>query len=212
MKTQFTAFVLSVAGTLISATLASAATGADIIFTFSSGGPESFDNATRGFQFTPVVNIRVDSFGYFDASSDGLSAGHSVGIWNTAGTLLASATVTTANSTLSGPVINGGQYRFTPIPGLQLAANTTYVFGAATAGSADVWYSGGTNISNSPALATVSSTGVFNLGPFALNFPGSNSGNTYAAGSFTASAVPEPSTFALAALGAVGLLIARFRR
>jgi hypothetical protein len=185
---------------------------ADIIFSFSGGGANSQQQFTYGFHFTPVVDVVVDSLGFYDFGLDGLAAGHRVGIWTSGGSLLASTTVTTANSTLLGPVVNNGQFRFTQIAGLHLDAGTDYVFGAAIEGASDVWYAGGTNISFSPSLVTVSSTGVFTPGNFV--FPNQTIGNRYAAGSFTASAVPAPSGVILACLGVAGTfgLRRRFRK
>jgi len=188
---------------------------ADVIFTFSGGIPTSKQHFTYGFQFTPVVNITVDSLGFFDADQDGLAAAHRVGIWTTSGTLLASTTVTNANSTLDGPVINGGRYRLTAIPGLDLDAGTTYVFGAAIEGASDVWFATGTNISNAPSLVTVSATGVFHSGDFVFPSNDFGFGYNYAAGSFTAeaqTAVPEPSSLSLLGLGVIGLAVVAWRR
>jgi hypothetical protein len=196
-------FLFAVALFFVSVTVANA----DIVFTFSGGTQQAGQGDTYGFQFIPVVNISVDSLGFYDLGSDGLSADHPVGIWDATGTLLSSTIVTTGNSSLSGPVINGGQFRFTPIPAIQLSAGTTYVFGAQVGSLNDIWYSSGTNISNSPSLVTVSSSGVFDLtGNNTLVFPTQSIGNTYAAGSFTASPVPEPSTLALLGLSALSFL------
>jgi hypothetical protein len=187
-----------------------AASFADVIFSFSGGTQQSGQQATYGFQFTPVVEIEVDSLGFIDQGLDGLAVGHRVGIWTANGSsLLASTTVTNADSTLEGPIVNGAQFRFAAIAPLVLYAGTTYVLGAAIEGAPDIWYAAGTNISNSPSLVTVSSTGVYNLSPFA--FPNLTIGNRYAAGNFTASAAPEPASFILIATG-LGLLVFGLRR
>jgi hypothetical protein len=187
-----------------------ASSRADVVFSFSGGTGQTGQNYTYGFQFTPVVEVEVDSLGFIDQGQDGLSAGHQVGIWTAGGSLLASATVTTADSTLEGPVVEGAQFRFTSIAPLVLYAGTTYVLGASIEGANDLWYAGGTNISNSPSLVTVSSTGVYTLTNFA--FPNQTIGNTYAAGNFTASAVPEPSSIAMIAVGMGGLALSLRRR
>lgn len=173
----------------------SPAQAASIVFSFSGGTQFAPSGFTYGFQFTPVVDITVDSLGYFDQGQDGLNTPHQVSIWNTAGTLLTSTSVNTANSTLQGAVVNGGQFRFTPITGSNLFAGNTYVFGALSS-STDTIYNRNTNISNAPSLATVSDIGYFST---SNSFPNSTIGNSYGAGSFTANqttttAVPEPFT------------------
>jgi hypothetical protein len=48
---------------------------ADVIFTFSGGTAEWGQHFTYGFQFTPVVDITVNSLGLFDVDQDGLAVG-----------------------------------------------------------------------------------------------------------------------------------------
>lgn len=157
---------------------------------------------TYGFVFTPAVDIVVDSLGFIDAGADGLAAAHRVGIWASDGSLLTSANVTTANSSLEGPTVNGAQFRYTEIADLELRAGASYTMGAAIEGGTDAWFSGIRQVSTS-AFATISSNGFYVLSPFAR--PLLTISNTYAAGSFTARAlravVPEPSSLAL--VGAV---------
>jgi len=190
--------------------VASAAQAGVIAFGFSGGLPNSDQNFTYGFKFTPQTNIVVDSLGFYDAGSDGLASGHRVGIWTAGGVLLASTTVTTGNSTLSGPVVNGGQFRFTTIPDFALSASTTYVLGGAIEGAPDIWYAAGTNISTAPSLVSVSPTGEFVSGNFV--FPSGNFGNRYAPVSFTVRAIPESTTLAIFGLGLAGLGVMRRRR
>ncbi len=193
-------------------------TRADVIFSSSGGTATNSQFATYGFQFTPVVDITVDTLGFYDANQNGLLVAHNVGIWSSTGTLLTSASITTANSTLSGPVFNGGQYRFTNVSGPVLSSGATYVFGASIEGALDNWYFGGPNIAFTPALATVSSIGYYTFGD--LLFPVNTIGNTYAAGSFEAHAAlaapagtPEPGGLALiATLAVTGGALMRLRR
>ncbi len=184
-----------------------------IAYTFATTGsttPQSGQNATYGFLFTPVVNITVDSLGFLDVDQDGLLGGHQVGIWDNGGTLLTSTTVTTANSTLDGAVVGNAQFRFTPITPLALTAGVQYRIGAFE-GTLDRWLSPVTNLSNAPSLVTVGA-GVFVVGSF--GFPSQNIGNTYAITNFTVadSSVPEPSTVAMLGLAIGALMLSRVRK
>ena len=86
-----------------------------------------------GVNFSVVSTVAVDGLGYFDADQNGFSADHLVNLYDSAGTLLASATVTSA-STLQGlfrvasiaPLTLGpGDYR---VVGASLS--DAYLFGA----------------------------------------------------------------------------------
>ena len=182
---------------------------------FNSSGGIAFAGQTSayGFQFTPTANIVVDGLGFFDADADGLVAAHGVGIWTTAGVLLASITVTTGNSSLLGPTVNQGQFRYANIADLALTAGTTYVLGAQTAGL-DTWYSFGSNLSPS-SLVNVAANGMYNPSSGFL-VPTQSVGDQFAAGSFTAheaeATVPEPQTAALVGLGLLAAVLSGKRR
>jgi len=76
---------------------------------------------TLGFEFSPTTNINVTSLGSFFPT--GANDTHGVTIWNTSGTVLATATVTG----------NGTQgFDYTTISPLLLTAGTDYVIGANT--------------------------------------------------------------------------------
>ena len=180
------------------------ANAGSIGFTFSGGRAQSGQDATYGFQFTPVADIFVDGLGFFDQGEDGLSVGHEVGIWDSAGALLASTTVNTGNSTLAGPIINGGQFRFTSIADIFLQQGLAYTLGASEERSSDIWFAGGVTQIGNPLLASVSLTGYYLLDMFGK--PILTIGNAYGIGSFTArvATVPEPATLALLTLGLAG--------
>ena len=187
-----------------------------IAFSFSSSSPGTANGlvATHGFQFTPLVNILVDSLGYLDVGQDGLATGHQVGIWNSVGTLLASATVTTGDSTLSGAVLAGAQFRFTPITPVLFLSGQTYTLGAGDDSSDNIYADfSGSQTSNAPSLLTVSSVGYYNV-TSGFADPTNTIGNHYDVGNFTALAAtaPEPSSAALTTLALAGILAVGFRR
>jgi hypothetical protein len=186
--------------------------GGTIAFSFSSTDTsEAICCGTYGFQFTPVVNISVDSLGYLDIGQDGLAAGHQVGIWNSLGTLLTSATVTTADSTLAGAVLAGSQFRYTSITPLVLLAGQTYTIGGEEDTSDNVYFDTlATQTSNVPSLLSVSSVGYYAVNN-GFQDPINTIGNHYDVVNFTASAVPEPSTVAFMIVGLAGVLAAKFR-
>jgi len=97
--------------------------------TTSDNNPLSF-----GFQFTTNEQLTISALGYYDYAGDGFSAQHEVGIYDSAGALLISATLEAGTS---DPLI--GDFRYTPIPLLTLAANQPYTIAATTGGPSDMW-------------------------------------------------------------------------
>lgn len=87
---------------------------------------EGPDFTTVGWQFTVGgTPLQVTQLGLFDSGSDGLLASHQVGIWNSSGTLLSSATVKAGTAS---PLTAG--YRYEPVTPFTLPANGTYQIGA----------------------------------------------------------------------------------
>jgi PEP-CTERM motif len=83
---------------------------------------------TVGWQFTTTSPITISALGLWDEGANGLAAAHQIGLWSCdsqaclTGTLLASATITNANSTPVASTSSDGDWRFTPIGSLTLAA------------------------------------------------------------------------------------------
>lgn len=144
--------------------------------------------------------------GFFDYGQDGIQD-HQVGLWSPVNeALMASATVTTANSFLAGPIFNGGQYRFTPITPLKISANLSVILGADMAGSSDPWFIGVTTVPATNLVNLVATLGRST--PNSFSFPNMNDG-PYGAAAFLVS-LPEPSCAALCAMA--GLLLTLLRR
>ena len=61
-------------------------------------------NGTVGYEFTVgSTPLYVSELGYFDNNNDGLNTAHNVGLWNSFGELVATATVSAGTgATLSG--------------------------------------------------------------------------------------------------------------
>ena len=149
-------------------------------------------DSTYGWRFT-VGNtpITVSRLGHFDAGLDGLLDAHQIGIWDTAGTLVAQATVPAGTG---GDLI--GAYRFSLVPDTTLSANATYLIGAYypqqsdTAIAFDAPQTYATEISYLGASYFATS----GFGP-----PGSSYSGTHGVfgPNFQFTAIPEPEHFAI---------------
>jgi hypothetical protein len=145
-----------------------------------------------GFVFTATSAFAVDALGYYD--NGGLTDVHQVGLYNSSGTLLASATV-------DGSGAQMGFFNYTPISDVDLVAGQTYQV-VGTTGNVDpyafntVGFSTASNITFDNDIYTVSTTLAFGTitdginGYFGANFEEAS-----------ASTVPEPSTLALFGTG-----------
>jgi hypothetical protein len=119
---------------MLSLTLAvSPAFGDTQAATFNNLTGEALANGpfTLGWQFTVNSPITVTKLEAFDSSQDGLFESHDVGIWNSTGSLLVSATI--AAGTVDA-LIN--QFRVKPVTPTLLAAGT-YNIGAVWLDGAD---------------------------------------------------------------------------
>ena len=165
---------------------------------------------TVGYRFTVTGTQTVTGLGVFDYGADGLAQAHDVGLWNNNQTLLASTTVSTANSVAIASGSTQGNWREVAVTPVTLTAGDYYV---------GAYYSS----SNTDAFvlsAPFTSIAGFAFGSDAfvsgsqLTFPTRSTGTTASAayvgpGVFTAGAVgsataPEPGSLALFGLGLVG--------
>ena len=167
---------------------------------------------TLGWSFVVNSPISVSALGTFDAGADGLNVAHDVGIWNSSGTLLASATVPSGTA---GAL--DSSYRFVSISPLALSSGATYYVGAVYfVSDSDGWLQDPLTLVTAAEITYLSRRYQSSSGT--LVFPNlAGSGTTgYFGGNFqfggSAVGVPEPSTFALFATGLGILLAARKRR
>jgi hypothetical protein len=154
-----------------------------------------------GYEFLANSDMTVTQLGYFADTE--LTETHVVGIYTASGTLLASTTVTNADSLTDF-------FRYSAIAPLVLTAGQEYVI-AGTSGVIDPYAFTPTSFSFDPSLTFV--TDLFDESS-SLIFPTSSSGVVGYFGpnfQFT-SAVPEPSTLLLGSIAAIGGLVLSCRR
>ena len=183
-------------------------------FNFSSPGTN--DNgasiAVTGFRFQVTSSITIDALAAFNPSAPagiGSSVGNGggniqVGLWNDSGTLLRSVAIPTGTTPISGTYFSSAS--ITPItlePGFYRIADDgyrTYVNGSSPSG-----FSGYSSLSGLTYVST-----VYNSSGSGVSFPNfTDTGTTFLNVSFV-TAIPEPSTYALAG-GVIALLAAALR-
>jgi hypothetical protein len=90
-------------------------------YEFTSPGTDSTNGSwTFGINFSVGgSNLAVSSLGYYDQAGDGFLDNHEVGIYNSVGTLLASTTVTSADTLI-------GHFRYASIAPITLLSGQSY--------------------------------------------------------------------------------------
>lgn len=120
-----------------------------VAFDISGGTRNITSEATLGYEFTVNSATTVTDLGYFDLNNDGLAGPHTVGIWDSLGTLLTSTTLAAGTGTL----LDGFRYKTLSIA-LTLTAGTFRI--GATNGSfgLDGGYAQSTSVTNNTSLVT----------------------------------------------------------
>jgi hypothetical protein len=139
--------------------------------------------STRGFAFNVLDpnGINVTDLSIYDENGNGLSQAHDIGLWNSAGMLLASATVSAGTV---NPLSANGLFRTVAISNILLPQGTNYAVGAVfLSGSLDRQAGNLTGLTTPAEISYV--TGRFiNNGVASLTFPTSNFANGIPGGSF----------------------------
>ena len=172
--------------------------------TFSSySDSNATSDSTRGYNFDVTAPVYVAGLSIFDAGGNGLAESHEVGLWNSAGTLLASVLI---DSGTTNSLDSSGKFRYMLLNSvLSLAVDTGYRVGGfflnesldiqafnipSIATATGISFMGGASVENS-ILAFPSDDLTF---PNIRSLPGGSL-------LLTDSPVPEPATLPLLAAG-----------
>ena len=184
---------------------------------FKNAGDNGFAG-TVGFDFTPTTNESVTSLGYFNfngtaTAGASLTNAHSVGLYDPAGTLLASTII--AAGTVGTSDTNGSVFVYNSVTPVNLIANTKYtLFGTTGTSPGDGFvenatgaiYNGITYNQNQYNVSTTLSGARSNTGGLNFQGPGYFGPNAIIA----SAAVPEASSSiglgVLLALGGMALI------
>ena len=211
---KFIAFCLVLGSSFANASVSKADTIGLEGDSFSSTYTSTGENYTFGWAFSTTTNISLTALGYFDNGEDGFVTSHDVGVWNSDGVLVASATVAAGTSSALD-----GHFRYASIAPITLAAGHYRIGGVHigdSSGNGD-WYGySPTSVVYGPeitfhgnqlrytgestTLTDPTSTGKAPGGYFGGNFK------------YTMSEVPAPSSVAaLIGMGLMGLIASRKR-
>jgi hypothetical protein len=198
-----TLFLAAIGMLLLAMPYASAATLA-IDFTDVTVDYNNGQSWSLGWEFNTVAPFTVTALGFYDDGQNGLLGSHDVGIYDSAGNLIVSATVQPSD-------LLTNWWRFAPIAPTLLPVADGYRIAATTGSENYTWNPTGfvvdLNLSFVADRYTSSSSLVFptdtsgdgTIGWFGPNFM------------FEAAPIPEPSTFGLLGAGLLGLIALRRR-
>jgi hypothetical protein len=195
-------FAILMAGVAVAAAVPAQA--ATPLLSFTGGRPFDGDGPwTLGFDFSVNADTTASGLGVYDAGQDGFATPHAVGLWNSSGTLLASATVGSGNSLI-------GLFRYASISPITLLAGQTYTVGAADVGAGDGYWLDATvsTIANANYLSAQYIHGSGLQDPNTTGTLGGYFGANVLLGD---AAVPEPATWAMMLVG-FGLVGAAMRK
>jgi len=183
--------------------------GAPVTGLSFSTNPWSFPNGNYnyGWTFTTSAPLNISALGVWDKDGNGLGDSHQVGIWNSSGVLQTSTTVSSGSGAAFVASGSGGSgFRFITLGSpVTLPAGSYTVAAQFPTGADEV--AGGVTAGNL-TMAPFVTYGESRQGGGSFAMPGARiPGDEIAffGGNFQYSALPEPSTFVLGALGVGGL-------
>ncbi len=207
------------AGLALIAGLASQSAQATLVMDITSGGGSASCGAscdpgtTVGWSFHVNTAFNVDGLGVWDKDANGLGiAAVDVGLWNSTGTLLASATITSAG-TYETSAHPAGDWLFADISPLFLAVGD-YVIGTMVTGSAPIAQTNATRTTISEISYTASVISANGAG-FSMPTAGLGVavyGPNLRMADTVPPTVPEPESLALLGIGLAAFSLARTRR
>lgn len=169
------------------------------------GGSTDATGDVVGFRFDVNTPIILSDIGVWNGDADGLTSNHMVGLWDSAGNLLTSGTVSTGGDTV-------GDWTYADVSDVTLNVGERYTLGALyNSADGDSYISSPTSMSLAPEI-NPTTNGVFPAtGSLGFVFPTEDSTNLARLGpNFLFRPVPAPASAAL--LGLSGLAVARRRR
>lgn len=191
-------------------TLPSVGYAAPVIDLITPGGEYSGAPFSLGFEFSTDTAQAIDALGVYDNLGDGLTNAAQIGLWSMNGTLLTSATIGAGTGTLNG------LFRYVSISPFALTPGTRYIVGAYSRDFASSLGTSQGGTGNINPLVTIFKD-RYTEGS-SLSFPSftdNHTGGAWLGANFNlvsiASAVPEPSSWAMMIIG-FGAIGAALRR